>query len=424
MNDEVDQFELGRQALAQPGPAQRDIVREIRSSFALIQPHEGEAAAWFYQHFLTANPRYRKYFSNDPGLIQRRLFQAVERIVADLDRLDAFLPYLRRLALRHRKFGLRQAHYEAFGVSLLATVREFTGTRWTDQTEAAWEAGYGLMASVMLAASAEADQTMPPYWEAEVVGHEFVAAGIAQITLRLRQDPARPGRYGFRAGQYAALETANLVRTWRDFSFSGVPKAVDEVEFQIQAGKPGGVSDTLVNATAPGDRLRIAAAEGDLAFPSTSKLLAVAHGTGAAPVFALAQAAVEAGDRRPLRVILVTDGEPHYLARSFEELAAEHGALAIEEVAGDPLAAVRAHAIAIGEESGPEGLAPAGRAGNSRVANNRAASRRSLVAAGEDGAGAALGAVLVGPSSLVESCRAALRTAGVAAADISSDLFD
>lgn len=387
MSDNLTRFDLDQADSAGSVLSQRELIQEIRSSFAVVQPYDAAAAAWFYQHFLTANPRYRKYFSNDPAVIQRRLFLAIERIVADLDRLDVFLPYLRRLALRHRKFGLRQSHYQAFGVSLLATLREFSGPRWTERTEAAWETGYGLVASVMLAAADEADQAAPAFWEAEVIGHRLLAGGIAQITFRLRQDRRRPGPYRFRAGQYAAIETPQLDRTWRDFSFSAGPKAADEVEFQIQAGRPGGVSDTLVNATAVGDRVRIAAAEGDLALPEpdrTRRLLAVAHGTGAAPIYALAQAAAESGDLRPLTVLLVTEGEPHYLAGPFGQLAAEHGALAVEQLVGDAAAAVRAHALAA------EGAA---------------------------------GAVLVGPSPLVETCRTALLRAGVDAADISSDLF-
>jgi NAD(P)H-flavin reductase/hemoglobin-like flavoprotein len=443
----------------QPELTPRDLIMEIRASFALIQPHDAAAAAWFYEHFLTVNPRYRKYFSNDPAVVQRRLFLAVERIVADLDRLDVFLPYLRRLALRHRKFGLKAAHYQAFGVSLLATVREFTGDRWTEQTEVAWEAGYGMVSSVMLAAVAEADETTPPYWDAEVIGHQPMAAGIAQVTLRLRQSANRPGPYVFRAGQYAALETAGLVRTWRDFSFSGAPKAADEVEFQIQAGRAGGVSDVLVNGTAIGDRVRIAAAEGDLAFPEADRcgrLLAVAHGTGAAPILALAQAAAEAGDLRPLTVILVTEGEPHYLTRSFQELAAAHGGLAVEEVVGDPLAAVRTHAIAAGEAGGTGGLDESagrgtrgkgsngvgsdgprsygasvnghsvnGQAVNGHSANGQRVSGRGLTEQDASDQGVTgLGAVLVGPSTLVESCRTALIRAGVSADEIASDLFD
>jgi NAD(P)H-flavin reductase/hemoglobin-like flavoprotein len=380
----------GSQSAAPAEWSEDDLIREIQESFALIEPHGTEAAAWFYEHFFAANPRYRKYFSGDSAVQHRRLFLAVQRIVADLDRLDEFLPYLRRLALRHRKFGLRTRHYQAFGASLLATVARFSGPQWTERANAAWEAGYGLVANVMLEAAAEADAAAPPYWEAEVVAHEPLADGIAKIVVRPLEDPDLPGAYPQRAGQYAALESGALIRVWRDFSFANAPENGGDVEFHIQCGRAGGVSEVLVYQTAIGDRLRIAAAEGDLAFPGAdraSRLLAVAHGTGAAPVRALIEAAMSEGDLRPITLLLVADGAPHYLTESFVALAESHGALTVEEVVGDPLAAVRAHSAAIGP-------------------------------------GGACGAVLVGPSAMVDECRAALIAAGVDPEAVSSDLFD
>ena len=374
---------------------QDELIAEIRESFLLIEPHGSQAAAWFYEHFLGANPRYRKYFSDDPATQHRRLFLAVQRIVADMDHLDSFLPYLRRLALRHRKFGLRAAHYQAFGASLLATVAQFCGPRCTERTIAAWETGYGLVATVMLEAAAELDAAAPPYWEAEIIAHEPLADGIARVVARPLEDRRLPGGYLFRAGQFAAVETAALPRVWRDFSFAAAP-GNDEIEFHVQLGKPGGVSEVLVSQTAVGDRLRIASAEGELAFPDkerVSRLLAVAHGTGAAPVYALVAAAVAEGDLRPLTVLLVSDDGPHYLADAFRALADEHGELTVEEVDGDPLAAVRAHS-AVREQSAVSGP------------------------------GGICGAVLVGPGTMVDECRSALLAAGVVAQNVSSDLFD
>lgn len=378
--------------------SQEDLVAEIRESFALIEPYGSEATAWFYEHFFAANPRYRKYFSGDAATQHRRLFQAVQRIVGDLDKLDEFLPYLRRLALRHRKFGLRAPHYQAFGASLLATVAQYCGDQWTERTSAAWEAGYGLVANVMLDAAAEADGLGPAFWEAEVTAHETLAEGVVRVVVRPVADSRfaeseGEGAYRYAAGQYAAVETAALPRVWRDFSFATRPggdEGGDDIEFHVQLGRAGGVSDVLVSQTAVGDRLRVAAAEGELAFPGperTARLLAIAHGTGAAPVYGLIQAAVAEGDLRPLTVVLASDEGPHYLADAFRALAEEHGEMTVEEVVGDPLAAVHAHAAA-SEAHG------------------------------------ACGAVLVGPSALVDESRSALLAAGVDPEAVSSDLFD
>jgi NAD(P)H-flavin reductase/hemoglobin-like flavoprotein len=382
-----------------------DSIREIRESFAVIEPHGAEATAWLYEHFFTFNPRYHKLFAGvavagEFTSQQRRLFQAVRGIVADLDHLDLFLSQLRRLALRHRKYGLRAAHYEAFGRSLLATVECFAAPVWTERTRAAWEAGYGLVASVMLEATAEANATTAPYWEAEVVEHEMLTGQIARLAARVFEDPHLPGAYSLEVGQYAALETPALIRVWRDFSFAAPPRPDGLVEFHIQAGRSGGVSEALVRRTAVGDRLRIAAAQGELAFPSAARagrppvdhLVSVTHGTGAAPVAALIEAAIATGDRRPVDVLLVVDADDgsdeHYLAGHFAQLAARHGALRVEQVTGDPLPVLRA--------------------------------RMTAAAAGP---AERCGAVLVGPGAMIDACRELLVSAGVDHRDVASDLF-
>lgn len=394
-------FDADPAAAAQIGPwSAADLVKEIRETFALVEPNGVPAAAWFYEHFFTANPRYRKYFSGDPEDQDRKLFQAVQRIVADLDRPGDFLPYLQRLAARHRKFGLRAAHYEAFGASLLATMAHFCGERWDEQASAAWQAGYGLVAEVMLDAAAEADAAGPPVWEAEVVGHEMLAEDIAKVTVRPLPAPGRPVPYSFRAGQYAAVEVASLARVWRDFSFANAPAAQNaeeggggdaQIELHVRSGRAGGVSETLVQRTEIGHRLRIAAAEGELAFPPkdrVQRLIAVGHGTGAAPVHALLDVALAEGERRPVSILLVSDAGRHYLADAFVELAGRRTTITLEEVEGDPLEAVRA------------------------------------MAAAEYARGGTYGAVLVGAGELVEQCQLILTEAGVDPGDISSDLFD
>lgn len=382
------QTTAGAQEYGQP-----ELLSEIRASWALIERQGPEASAYFYEHFFTHNPRYRKLFTGDPVVQQRRLFQAVGRVIADFDDLDDFLPYVRRLGLRHRKFGLRAAHYQAFGESIMATVERYTGPSWSDLTRAAWEAGYGLVAAVMQETAAEAESQAPPYWEAEVVAHELLAEDVARIEVRVLQDPDRPGPYNYNAGQYASLEAASQPRVWRDYSFASMDTGENRIVFHIQSGRSGGVSGLLVHETSEGDRLRVAAAEGELGFaPYAQTLVAVAHGTGAAPVSGLIESLIAAGDRRPLSVLLVTPdhgpGSPavHYLAKHVEEQAARHGALEVHVVGESSLA-----------ETARVLLAP----------------ERPWQAA-----------VLVGPSVLIDHCRAELLAAGTPADAIATDQFD
>lgn len=374
------------------GYEQPELLAEIRCSFALLEPHAPQVAAYFYEHFFAQNPRYRKLFTGDPVVQQRRLFQAVARIIAGFDDLDDFLPYLHRLALRHRKFGLRAAHYQAFSESMVATVEAFTGPEFSELTRVAWEAGFGLVAAIMQETAAEADALAPPYWEAEVITHELFAPDIARVIVRVLQDPDRPGPYHYNPGQYAPLEAASLPRVWRDFSFASVDSDENTVEFHVQGGRPGGVSHLLVHETAVGDRLRIGGAEGELAFaPDAETLVAVAHGTAAAPVAGLVLDLVNHGDTRPLCVMLITADHgagvaEHYLAGHFQALAEQHGALEVIVVPESRIALITREVLA------PEKPWQA--------------------------------AVLVGPSVLIEHCRAELIDAGTAPDAIATDQFD
>jgi hemoglobin-like flavoprotein len=63
---------------------------------------------------------------------RRRFFDALGRIAenqqsqADRDRL---VPYLQELGRAHRKFGVRERHYEVFRRALLATLQRFAAPR-------------------------------------------------------------------------------------------------------------------------------------------------------------------------------------------------------------------------------------------------------------------------------------------------------
>jgi hemoglobin-like flavoprotein len=41
------------------------------------------------------------------------------------------VPYLQELGRAHRKFGVRERHYEVFRRALLATLQRFAAPRWT-----------------------------------------------------------------------------------------------------------------------------------------------------------------------------------------------------------------------------------------------------------------------------------------------------
>ncbi|RBQ19333.1 flavohemoprotein [Spongiactinospora rosea] len=281
--------------------------RPVKESFALIEPAAVRAIAYFYGHLFAAHPRLRALFPPAMNVQRERLFRALTRIVWSLDCPPGLTTDLARLGCDHRKYGVTPAHYAAVGDALLATVRRFAAEAWSPEVERAWAAAYATAAEIMIEAAAA--DTSPPWWPAEVIGHERRTRDIAVLTLR----PALP--FPFLPGQYATVQTARWPRVWRAFSIANAPRADNTLRLHVRAVPGGWVSTTLTRRTRVGDTLMLGPARGTMTAPAPSgrDILAVAGGTGLAPLKAIIEAVIAADSPRP-RVHLL------YGARSGGEL--------------------------------------------------------------------------------------------------------
>jgi nitric oxide dioxygenase len=57
------------------------------------------------------------------------------------------------LGQRHIGYGVKPEHYEIAGAALLATFREVLADKFDNETEAAWNAAYSMISSVMIYAA-------------------------------------------------------------------------------------------------------------------------------------------------------------------------------------------------------------------------------------------------------------------------------
>jgi hypothetical protein len=118
-----------------------------------------------------------------------------------------------------------------------------------------------------------------PAWS----GIADAGADIAILHLR----PHHP--YPYVAGQYATLMSPRLPRVWRPYTMATAAGNQDLLEFHVRALGGGGLSDVLVNATAPGDVLRLGPPQGTSTLRGAGgrSRLFVASGVGWAPTKAL-----------------------------------------------------------------------------------------------------------------------------------------
>ena len=258
----------------------------LQHSFAQVAAHGDEVPLYFYSHLFLTRPETRALFPAAMAAQRDRLVGALLRVVGHVHQVETVVPYLQQLGRDHRKYGVTAQHYPFVGASLLATLEHFLADQWTPELAADWTAAYGLVAQVMTEAATESEHTAPPWWDAEVVGHERRGPGIAVVTVRTEQ------RLPYAPGQSVSVQSPLTPRMWRYLSPANAPRSDNSIEFHVRAVDGGWVSPALVHSTGKGDVVRLGAPVGSgLSLDDTSDadLLLLAGGTGLAPLRALVE---------------------------------------------------------------------------------------------------------------------------------------
>ncbi|SCL32315.1 Ferredoxin-NADP reductase [Micromonospora rhizosphaerae] len=303
----------------------------LKESWSLVAAHGDQVPLYFYSTLFLAHPETRQMFPTNMAGQRDRLVTALGHIVSNVDQVDRLVGFLRDLGADHRKFAVRAEHYPAVGEALLATLRHFLGDQWTDELAQDWSAAYGLVSQVMIEAAQAAEAVNPPWWVAEIVGHERRAFDVAVLTLRPQW------LLPFTPGQSIGVSHP-AVRSWRYYSPANAPRADGTVELHVRAAPGGAVSSRLVYGCAVGDKIHLAAPVGDrlTLWPTgPADLLLLASGTGWAPLKSLVeQVAVEGSRRRVDLYVGARSRTEFYDNDAIDKLAASYPWLTVTYVAG------------------------------------------------------------------------------------------
>jgi len=262
----------------------------LKESFAYLEPVADKAMAYLYGRLFAAKPQLRGMFPPAMDVQRARMFQALARIVRSADSAEDLAAYLAGLGRGHRLYGVLSEHYAAMNEALLATLRRFAAETWSPEVEAAWAEALEWVAKRMTEASNAGPGDPPPWWLAEVIGHERRARDIAVLTLR----PERP--LAFRPGQYVNVQSARWPRVWRAYSIANAPRPDNTIRLHVRAVPGGWVSTALVAHTRVGDTITLAPPMGAMGPPEGDRaVLAVAGGTGLAPLKAIIEHLADSG---------------------------------------------------------------------------------------------------------------------------------
>ena len=218
----------------------------------------------------------------------------------------------------------------------------------------------------------------------------------ARDTMRVWLDIDAGGPFEFSAGQYAALTFPGCPP--RDFSMANRPNDLP-LEFHIRHYGPGGASHHVATTLAVGDPVTVHGPQGGcfLRELHTGPIIAVAGGTGLAPIRAIVATALAKAMTQPIHLFVGARDEPDvYLDDELTALADAHANLHYTLMLSDP--------------AGPTTRA------SGWLHDAVAAALPTIGVAGAK-------AYLAGPPPMVDAVATVLRLAGLKAGDFHADPF-
>jgi hemoglobin-like flavoprotein len=135
-----------------------DQIRLVQGSFAQVAPSAETAAALFYTRLFELDPKLRHLFRGDVHQQGRKLMQMLAVAVRGLDDLETLVPAVQALGRRHAGYGVTQGHYATVAAALLWTLEQGLGGAFTSEVRHAWVAAYGVLATTMQQAAADAQR--------------------------------------------------------------------------------------------------------------------------------------------------------------------------------------------------------------------------------------------------------------------------
>jgi len=125
----------------------------VRTSFATLAVMPEVAGALFYERLFAVNPSFQPLFKNDMRIQGVKLMTMLAMVVYNLPTPSQILPAIRDLALRHVKYGVKLADYDALREALLWTLEQALGEGFTPTVREAWAVCYDEIAGEMKAAA-------------------------------------------------------------------------------------------------------------------------------------------------------------------------------------------------------------------------------------------------------------------------------
>jgi len=121
----------------------------VVDSFKKVEPISEVAAGIFYGKLFRYDPSLKALFKSDMKSQGKKLMAALKLAVNTLNNLDALVPVLQKMAIKHVEYGVKVEDYTPVGNALINTLEKGLGADFTPELKTAWAHTYKVMADVM-----------------------------------------------------------------------------------------------------------------------------------------------------------------------------------------------------------------------------------------------------------------------------------
>jgi hemoglobin-like flavoprotein len=144
-------------------------IKLVQDSWAKVVPIAETAADLFYGKLFELDPNLKSLFTTDIKAQGQKLMTMIGTAVNGLNNLEAIVPAVQELGVRHVEYGVKKEHYGTVAEALLWTLGQGLGDDFTDEVKAAWTKVYTILADVMTEAAGKAESSSDGPLSAEEV---------------------------------------------------------------------------------------------------------------------------------------------------------------------------------------------------------------------------------------------------------------
>ncbi|CAM3807509.1 NO-inducible flavohemoprotein [Alkalicoccus chagannorensis] len=282
----------------------------IKATIPVLEEHGVTVTTHFYETMFEAHPELLHIFNHvhqKTGMQPQALAYSLYQAAVHIDDLEAILPFVKRVAHKHRSIGVLPEHYPIVGKYLLQAMQDKLNLAEDDPVIEAWGAAYQIIADIFI--QIEKEMYEAAAWEGfeelEVVEKVQESSEITSFYLRRQQEQPMPA---FAPGQYLSIKAEIDGEPYthiRQYSLSDAPGQEHfRISVKKEEGPAGMVSTWLHEHVEPGQMLPVSAPAGDFTIDNEKRPAAfLAGGVGITPLMSMIKEQQARQPDRPLTLV-------------------------------------------------------------------------------------------------------------------------